>query len=66
MKKFIQITIRILVTPCVFFLFGVTGLLKLWKYGGGIHVNYRREVNEAEAVAVINNVIAEYNKTKEA
>ncbi len=60
MKKSISILLRILITPAVFVMFGITGAFKLWKYGGGISVNLRREVSESEALAVMQSAIEEY------
>ena len=60
MKKSISILLRILITPAVFVMFGITGVFKLWKYGGCISVNFRREVSESEALAVIQSAIEEY------
>ena len=60
MKKLISILLRIMTTPAVLVMFGITGVFKLWKYGGGINVNYRHEVTESEALAVIQSAIDEY------
>ena len=60
MRKVIQFSLRLLMSPAVFFMFGMTGVFKLWKYGGGMNVNYRHEVTESEALVVIQSAIDEY------
>ena len=57
MKKVIQTIFRICVSPAVFLLFGFTGVLKLFRYGGGISVNFGREINPHEALTVLSNLI---------
>lgn len=43
-----------------FVMFGLTGTFKMWRFGGGISINFSKDVNEIEALSVLENKIAEY------
>lgn len=55
--KLLKIICRILTTPLVFFMFGVFGVFKLWKYGGGTYVNFGKEVTPHEAVNTLTELV---------
>lgn len=64
MKIILQTIFRLIVTVPVFLIFGIVGLIKLWRFGGGITVNFGREISAPEALAILQDKITEYEMSQ--
>lgn len=64
MKLIFTILFRLITSIPVLLIFGLTGIYKLWRFGGVISVNFSKEISEPEALAVLVDVIAEYKAIK--
>ena len=64
MKLLIRFIFRLILSIPVLLIFGIMGLLKHWRFGGGISVNVSDKPNEIQALEILENKIAEYKAIK--